>query len=92
MMTKRAGRWIDRNLGWITLVCVIGTCVCFVGLGILQSQVRSNAKDGAKALARSCRLAVVSKKVYVDNLQRGVITQKDLDLFTGTLQQACTRR
>jgi hypothetical protein len=89
---ERPARWIDRNVGRITMVLAAGTIMCLVGLGYLNTRVSDQAHDGAVALARSCKLASVSKKVYIDNLRRGVITADDYALFTGTLQQACSRR
>lgn len=75
--------------------------LALLGVGTINNQLRINqanarlaqqASDGAKALARSCRLAGVSRKIYVDMLQRKVITSDDFALFTDTLQRACTRR
>jgi hypothetical protein len=78
---ERPGRWIDRNLGRITLVCVVGTCLCFIGLGYLQSQVRSQASDGQKARIRQCELAPISEKTYRWFKASGVITHEELQKF-----------
>lgn len=86
-----------RLVGLWVLILVLA----LMGIGTISNQVRINranavlsqqASDGAKALARSCKLAGVSKKIYVDNLQRKVITSDDFALFTDTLQQACAGR
>jgi hypothetical protein len=56
----RANRWIDRNLSRITLICVLGTCVCFVGLGYLNTRVSKSAADGAAARVTQCKVRPVT--------------------------------
>jgi hypothetical protein len=80
-MTARANKWIDRNLSRITLVCVVGTCLCFVFLGILQGQVRSQASSGESARARQCELAPISEKEQRWFHASGVITFEELKKY-----------
>jgi cytochrome c-type biogenesis protein CcmH/NrfG len=71
-------RLIDRYMGRIVLVCVIGTCLCLAGLSYLQVQVWAQARAGQAARARQIRVFPVSCKEHEDAWQRGVITRHDL--------------
>jgi hypothetical protein len=80
-MTASATSWVDRNMGLIALVCVVGTCVCFAGIGYLQLQVRGQASEGQTARSRQERTFPTSLKVYEDAYRRGVITARELACF-----------
>jgi hypothetical protein len=86
-----------RQVAWIALIVFLA----LLGAGTISNQIRinqanatlaQNAADGAAALARSCKLAGVSRKIYMDVLRRDVITSEDFALFSDTLQRACSRR
>lgn len=89
-MNKRAVLWTLLLL--VLAGLSVGTVRNTLKTNQANAKLAQQAADGAVALRRSCRLAGVSKKIYVDNLQRGVITGDDFALFSDTLQQACTRR
>lgn len=81
MRSPGADRWLDRNVSRITAICVVGTCLCFIGLGYVQTQVRSQASEGQKARDRQEQVFPVSCKIYVDAFKRGVITEGELGVY-----------
>lgn len=78
-------RWLDRNLGRITVVCVIGTCVCFVGLGWLNMRVSRQASDGSAARVTQCktRPQAIKKENYF--VEIGTLTEKERDIDIAAL-------
>jgi hypothetical protein len=82
-VTQKAERWIDRNMARLTMLCVGGTCLCFVGFGYLLVQNRANASQGAKA-----RVTQMQRQPTFEKLLRWAatdptsgITQDDLTCF-----------
>ena len=69
-----------------------------IGVGTINNQLRINkanaalaqqARAGQQSLNRTCRLIPVSKKIYVDMLERGKITPEDYDLVVSSAAQIC---
>lgn len=72
--------------------------LALLGVGTINNQLRINqanerlaaqALAGQRALNRTCRLVPISKKIYVDALERDVITPDDYDLVVSSAAQIC---
>lgn len=72
--------------------------LALLGIGTINNQLRINqanerlaaqARAGQQSLNRTCRLVPVSKKIYVDMLERDVITPEDYDLVVSSAAQIC---
>lgn len=84
-----------RSIGLWGIVAVmallaVGTVSNVMRINAANTQLQRQAQNGQRALVRSCRLAGVSRKIYVDELDRGKITAEDFALFASTLVQACS--
>ncbi len=75
--------------------------LALLGAGTINNQLRINdantrlarqAADGARALDRQCRIRPVSKKLYADAFERGVVSADDVALVLDTAAQACGTR
>jgi len=72
--------------------------LALLGVGTINNQLRINqaneilaaqARAGQQSLNRTCRLVPISKKIYVDMLERGKITADDYDLVVSSAAQIC---
>ena len=72
--------------------------LALLGAGTINNQLRINkanealakqARSGQLALNRTCRLVPVSKKIYVDMLERRKITPEDYDLVVSSAVSIC---
>jgi hypothetical protein len=81
-------------LGLWALVLFLG----LLGVGTINNQLRINraneilaaqARAGQQSLDRTCRLIPISKKIYVDALERDVITPRDYDVVVSSASQIC---
>lgn len=83
-----------KMIGLWALVLFLG----LLGVGTINNQLRINqanerlaaqARSGQQALNRTCRLVPVSRKIYVDMLERDKITPEDYDLVVSSAAQIC---
>lgn len=92
----RAARSLGRRLApWALVVAMsalaVGTISNQFRINAANTQLKTQAANGQKALVRQCKLVGVSQKMYADALRRGVIESADFTLFVLTAQQACTK-
>lgn len=85
-MAEKSTSWVDDHMGLIAFVCIAGTCLCLIGLGYLQIQLRGEAARGNAARDRQQLVYPVSVKLYEDAYQRRVITGRDLACFRDSSQ------
>jgi hypothetical protein len=79
------GRWIDRNVARITVTLAVGTILCLVGLGYLNTRVSGQAADGRDARVQQCRLRPITVDEQRWFAASGVISGKQLGLVLGAL-------
>lgn len=81
MTRSKTTGWIDENFSSLVLVCVVGTCLCFAGLGFQQFQYRAEARLGSEARSIQKARYPIAVKMATDAQRRGVITGADLACY-----------
>lgn len=83
---NQANGWIDRNATRLTMLAIVGTCVCFVAFGYLLVQNGKRASEGSRARERQQMVYPVSVLIYEDAERRGVINARQLACFKDSRQ------
>jgi hypothetical protein len=73
-------KWIDRNVGRISVALACGTILCLVGLGYLNTRVTDQAADGRAARRTQCQIRPVTLKKEQWFREAGVTTDAELAL------------
>lgn len=98
MARTLARLWCAAVRAWPFLLVA---AITFLSVGTISNQFRINAtnsrvsdqaESGQRALDRQCRLLPISRKVYAEMVDRGVITVAEYDLVFSTAARACRPR